>query len=867
MPVISGCWAISIANILVPIAVLIFASGFFPYKPLIPGLATFEDDGGLAAPPGVFDKVVFMVIDALRSDFVYSNDSGFSFTQSLIRSGAAVPFTAYASSPTVTMPRLKAITTGSVPSFLDVILNIAESDTSSTLAFQDTWLAQLKARGDQLVMYGDDTWLKLFPGMFGRFDGTTSFFVSDFTEVDNNVTRHVPDELVQSDWSALIMHYLGLDHIGHKSGPRSPYMMGKQEEMDSIVEMVYTAMQREEHLGSTLFVLCGDHGMNDAGNHGGSSVGETSPALLFISPKFQNKGFRNKSPVEAYSELQYYHTVEQSDLTPTLSGLLGLPVPLNSLGVFIPELLPMWEQSPDRINMLWQNSRQLLGTVKEAFPGYNFESQPMPAICKSELSSGVDAVLCAWLQILELSGVDNSTSSELTSDLETCLLTFMKRAQTLMSSAASNYNLGSLYFGMVVTVLAVSLSFPATYRAICKTKYPGIFFLSSILGYSCIMFASSYVEEEQQFWYWLFTAWVFYLHSRSFGYNYQNRTSDKNHSTPRVLPSTLASIGLAASHRILRRWNQTGQKFSAEPDIAGSFFPSHQYMLWALIAITYADRYIRLVSHRPRSIVWHLVTLSVTMAALLFKFVFALSDSPELLDSSFAGPVSKIAGWLSLVWHARVVLLGILALVMFPTGWRSRSKTPSHGAEGMRNTIFHEALTLLLMNQSRATNIPLFLIFRFQADILASMDMTLVEQAITSLLFQYMTFFAFGGSNSISSVDLSNAYNGIGSYSVVFVGILTYISNWAGPIWWVSASQLLRSKSSTDERHAHLAVLTFHVTSTLAAVMAACTILRTHLFIWTVFSPKFLYTIAWAVINHLLVNTLGETCFILLSNE
>lgn len=101
-----------------------------------------------------------------------------NFAISLIRSGVALPFTAHASSPTVTMPRLKAMTTGSVPSFLDVILNIAESDTSSTLAFQDTWLAQLKARGDQLVMYGDDTWLKLFPGMFDRSDGTTSFYVS-----------------------------------------------------------------------------------------------------------------------------------------------------------------------------------------------------------------------------------------------------------------------------------------------------------------------------------------------------------------------------------------------------------------------------------------------------------------------------------------------------------------------------------------------------------------------------------------------------------------------------------------------------------------------------------------------------------------
>lgn len=77
------------------------------------------------------------------------------------------------------MPRLKAITTGSVPSFLDVVLNLDEGDESSSLASQDTWLAQMKAKGTgKLVMYGDDTWLKLFPGTFDRADGTTSFFVS-----------------------------------------------------------------------------------------------------------------------------------------------------------------------------------------------------------------------------------------------------------------------------------------------------------------------------------------------------------------------------------------------------------------------------------------------------------------------------------------------------------------------------------------------------------------------------------------------------------------------------------------------------------------------------------------------------------------
>lgn len=71
------------------------------------------------------------------------------------------------------------MTTGSIPSFLDVILNFAESDTSSSLSSQDTWLAQMKAKGSgKMVMYGDDTWLKLFPETFDRKDGTSSFFVS-----------------------------------------------------------------------------------------------------------------------------------------------------------------------------------------------------------------------------------------------------------------------------------------------------------------------------------------------------------------------------------------------------------------------------------------------------------------------------------------------------------------------------------------------------------------------------------------------------------------------------------------------------------------------------------------------------------------
>jgi ethanolaminephosphotransferase len=101
-------------------------------------------------------------------------------------------------------------------------------------------------------------------------------------------------------------------------------------------------MEEKVHLRDALFVLAGDHGMNDAGNHGGSAPGETSPALVFISPKFGEKFGGRESPAEPEEEFVYYMMVEQSDVVPSLAGLLGFPVPRNNLGVFIPSLLEMW---------------------------------------------------------------------------------------------------------------------------------------------------------------------------------------------------------------------------------------------------------------------------------------------------------------------------------------------------------------------------------------------------------------------------------------------------------------------------------------------------------------------------------------------
>ena len=86
--------SLALSNILIPIAVVIFATGFFPYKPFLPGLATFgdvQDVSHSAQPAPIFDRVIFMVVDALRSDFVYGHESGFDFTQRYIRQAPQRP--------------------------------------------------------------------------------------------------------------------------------------------------------------------------------------------------------------------------------------------------------------------------------------------------------------------------------------------------------------------------------------------------------------------------------------------------------------------------------------------------------------------------------------------------------------------------------------------------------------------------------------------------------------------------------------------------------------------------------------------------------------------------------------------------------
>lgn len=172
----------------------------------------------------------------------------------------------------------------------------------------------------------------------------------------------IDKELQKQDWSALVVHFPGLDHLAHMGGAYSPYMHSKQQGMDQVVRKVYQSIERETSLDRTLLVLLGDHGMDDLGQHGGDSVEELSTALLFISPHLQtlhpaqDESFASQDSGNPYKGPGH---VSQLDIVPTISGLLGLPLPLDNLGSFIPNLLPLWESLEDRRLLVRQNLAQL----------------------------------------------------------------------------------------------------------------------------------------------------------------------------------------------------------------------------------------------------------------------------------------------------------------------------------------------------------------------------------------------------------------------------------------------------------------------------------------------------------------------------
>jgi Type I phosphodiesterase / nucleotide pyrophosphatase len=163
----------------------------------------------------------------------------------------------------------------------------------------------------------------------------------DLHTVDDGVLSKLPTELAADDWSVLVVHFLGVDHVGHTYGPATQAMSDKLDQMNTALASIFAAADSSSSTssdgsstttsrssdstssgssgrssttarrtaagsssgsssGDTLVLVMGDHGMTADGNHGGATLAETGAALLVYAP--HNQHFLHLAETEPETE-------------------------------------------------------------------------------------------------------------------------------------------------------------------------------------------------------------------------------------------------------------------------------------------------------------------------------------------------------------------------------------------------------------------------------------------------------------------------------------------------------------------------------------------------------------------------------------
>ncbi|GAV85690.1 Phosphodiest domain-containing protein [Cephalotus follicularis] len=298
----------------------------------------------------VVDRVLIVVLDALRFDFVAPSSS---FPESkpwmdrlkvlqrmASREGSSAQiFKAIADPPTTSLQRLKGLTTGGLPTFIDV-----GHSFGAPAIVEDNLINQLVQNGKRVVMMGDDTWIQLFPQHFIKAYPYPSFNVKDLHTVDNGCIDHLLPSLYQEDWDVLIAHFLGLDHAGHIFGVNSIPMIEKLEQYDGILEKVIEVLRNKSGPGglheNTLLLVMGDHGQTLNGDHGGGTAEEVETSIFAMNfkkpPHFSPSDFDTCEL--NLDESISISSIQQLDFAVTVSALLGIPFPFGSIGRVDPKL-------------------------------------------------------------------------------------------------------------------------------------------------------------------------------------------------------------------------------------------------------------------------------------------------------------------------------------------------------------------------------------------------------------------------------------------------------------------------------------------------------------------------------------------------
>ncbi|XP_065878048.1 GPI ethanolamine phosphate transferase 1 isoform X2 [Euphorbia lathyris] len=184
-------------------------------------------------------------------------------------------------------------------------------------------------------------------------------------------------ELLLQDNLVIFLHLLGCDSNGHAHRPFSSIYLNNVKVVDRIAERVYSLLEDYYKDNRTAYVFTADHGMSDKGSHGDGHPSNTDTPLVVWGA-----GVKNPKPISSINHSddgfhfvdEHAHDmptpidwglngiervdVNQADIAPLMSTLLGLPCPVNSVGNLPLGYVDMIEA--EEVEAVLANTKQIL---------------------------------------------------------------------------------------------------------------------------------------------------------------------------------------------------------------------------------------------------------------------------------------------------------------------------------------------------------------------------------------------------------------------------------------------------------------------------------------------------------------------------
>jgi len=768
--------------------------------------------------PVPVEKVILIVIDALGSDFIPSlGDSQTSmqatmpFVESLIKGSKALGLTAEAATPTVTMPRLKALIAGSTPSFVDILYNLSQN-LSIASNRDDNFLKIAKSAGKSIVFYGDDTWLSLVGReIFLRSRETLSLFATDFTTVDQNVTEMAIPETEREtiDWDFMILHYLGLDHIGHSFGSNRHKMIYKKLiEMDDTIKQIFVNMSRKKD--KTLIIICGDHGMSYEGNHGGDGDLEKNTAMIFIPVNIP--GYHVPKTVSKESVLQI-------DLATTLCYLTGLRTPNLSMGIPIRSLIETIHSSPDdkAIDMMLCVAVDNLGHMAQFIHSGSYSSE-----------ADIDAQYREIMALLDADIISESTVSEKRNFVTKYLNVTRHIQDKSISTIVEKTNPLLISLIMIVSILLTLWNLKKSYlKLLGPLMFPREKLLCLIsLGIPIFLQASTdYIESEHHFWP-IYSLIVFMaLLSNCLGERHSNKLSKiiEKLDKPRTLIFFFAYL-LNCS------WKTFGiQDGTFETGIASA--------LSLIIYCNFTRNNTNLKEKYP-----------ALVSGIVYSFGLILFYTKMEESQNEQGLSTISLALLQVICLLMLVILSSVSLGSLCMGGECQA------AEVVQKMSLNWMWLALLLARPRnfvylVSNVILEVSVNSVAD---TFQLSIVSRCLVYSYFSLSSFYNQGNTNLFTSIDVKPAFFGQESYSLLLASPLVAIATYSSQIYWyiklfqrVQADDKQKSMTLNSQADLRSGVRDFIDMCnylTLVFYMFVCLVLRNHLFVWSVVSPKLVYS-------------------------